>query len=76
MTTVSPNLSKDQNIQFILFRLASNLFSMGLTLGSIRIILDVIGGVETKIENLLADLKSLMIKNNLSLEDLTEKYNY
>ena len=32
--------------------------------------------VETKIENLLADLKSLMIKNNLSLEDLTEKYNY
>ena len=32
--------------------------------------------VKTKIENLLADLKSLMIGNNLSLEDLTEKYNY
>ena len=32
--------------------------------------------VKTKIENLLADLKSLMIENNLSLEDLTEKYDY
>ena len=32
--------------------------------------------VKTNIENLLADLKSLMIENNLSLEDLTEKYNY
>ncbi len=32
--------------------------------------------VKTKIENLLADLKGLMIGNNLSLEDLTEKYNY
>ena len=59
MGTLSPDLSKGQNIQFILFRLASNLFSMGLTLGSIRIILDVIGGVETKIENLFNSFQLL-----------------
>jgi hypothetical protein len=52
MGILSPNPSEGQSIQFILFRLASNLFGMGLTLGSIRIILDVIGGVDTKIENL------------------------
>jgi len=59
MAKLSPDLSKGQNIQFILFRLASNLFSMGLTLGSIRIILDVIGGVETKVENLFNSFQVL-----------------
>ena len=60
MGLLSPDLSKGQNIQFILFRLASNLFSMGLTLGSIRIVLDVIGGVETKIENLFNSFQLLI----------------
>ncbi|SVE56612.1 uncharacterized protein METZ01_LOCUS509466, partial [marine metagenome] len=59
MGTVSPDPPSGQKIQFILFRLASNLFSMGLTLGSIRIILDVIGGVETKIENLFNSFQLL-----------------
>ena len=60
MGTVSPDPSEGQNIQFILFRLASNLFSMGLTLGSIRIILDVINGLETKIENLFNSFELLI----------------
>ena len=60
MGILSPDTSEGQNIQFILFRLASNLFGMGLTLGSIRIILDVIGGVETKIENLFNSFQLLI----------------
>jgi hypothetical protein len=60
MGILSPNPSEGQSIQFILFRLASNLFGMGLTLGSIRIILDVIGGVETKIENLFNSFQLLI----------------
>ena len=32
--------------------------------------------VKTKVEKMLSALKNLMIENNLSLEDLTEKYNY
>ena len=60
MGILSPDISEGQSIQFILFRLASNLFGMGLTLGSIRIILDVIGGVETKIENLFNSFQLLI----------------
>ena len=60
MGILSPNPSEGQSIQFILFRLASNLFGMGLGLGSIRIILDVIGGVETKIENLFNSFQLLI----------------
>ena len=60
MGVLSPDISEGQSIQFILFRLASNLFGMGLTLGSIRIILDVIGGVETKIENLFNSFQLLI----------------
>ena len=52
MGSLSPDPSEGQKTQFLIFRLASSLFRMGLTLGSIRIILDVIGGLETKIENL------------------------
>ena len=60
MGILSPDTSEGQRIQFILFRFASNLFSMGLTLGSIRIVLDVIGGVETKIENLFNSFQLLI----------------
>jgi len=60
MGILGPDTSAPQNIQFILFRLASNLFGMGLTLGSIRIILDVIGGMETKIENLFNSFQLLI----------------
>ena len=60
MGILSPDISEGQSIQFILFRMASNLFGMGLTLGSIRIILDVIGGVETKIENLFNSFQLLI----------------
>ena len=60
MGLLSPNPSEGQSIQFILFKLASNLFGMGLALGSIRIILDVIGGVETKIENLFNSFQLLI----------------
>ena len=60
MGILSPDTSEGQNIQFILFRLASNLFGMGLTVGSIRIILDVISGVETKIENLFNSFQLLI----------------
>jgi len=60
MGILSPDTSEGQSVQFILFRLASNLFGMGLTLGSIRIILDVIGGVETKIENLFNSFQLLI----------------
>ena len=60
MGILSPDISEGQSIQFILFRLASNLFGMGLTLGSIRIILDVISGVETKIENLFNSFQLLI----------------
>ena len=60
MGVLSPDASEGQSIQFILFRLASNLFGMGLTLGSIRIILDVISGRETKIENLFNSFQLLI----------------
>ena len=60
MGLLSPNLSEGPSIQFFLFRIAANLFSMGLTLGSIRIVLDVIGGVETKVENLFNSFQLLI----------------
>ena len=60
MGILIPDTSEGQSIQFILFKLASNLFGMGLTLGSIRIILDVIGGLETKIENLFNSFQLLI----------------
>ena len=60
MGILSPDPSGGQSIQFILFRLASNLFSMGLTLGSIRIVLDVISARETKIENLFNSFQLLI----------------
>ena len=60
MGVLSPDTSTGTNFQFLLFRLASNLFGMGLTLGSIRIILDVISGMETKIENLFNSFQLLI----------------
>jgi hypothetical protein len=60
MGLLSPDSSAGQNIQFLIFRLASNLFGMGLTLGSIRIVLDVIGGNETKVENLFNSFQLLI----------------
>lgn len=60
MGLLSPDPAKGQNVQFLLFRVASNLFSMGLTLGSIRIVLDVIGSVDTKIENLFNSFQLLI----------------
>ena len=60
MGILSPDPSEGQKTQFLIFRLASSLFRMGLTLGSIRIILDVIGGLETKIENLFNSFQLLI----------------
>ena len=60
MGTLSPDPSGGQSVQFIVFRLASTLFRMGLTLGSISIILDVIRGQETKIENLFNSFQLLI----------------
>ncbi len=60
MGLLSPNLSEGPSIQFFLFRIAANLFSMGLTLGSIKIVLDVIGGTDTKIENLFNSFELLL----------------
>lgn len=59
MGLLSPNFSDESSIQFFLFRIAANLFSMGLTLGSIKIVLDVIGGTDTKIENLFNSFQLL-----------------
>jgi len=60
MGLLSPNISAGENIQFFLFRIASNLFSMGLTLGSIKIVLDVLNSKPTKIENLFNSFQLLI----------------
>jgi len=60
MGLLSPNTSDGESIQFFLFRIASNLFSMGLTLGSIKIVLDVLKGKPTKIETLFNSFQLLI----------------
>jgi len=60
MGLLSPNTSDGESLQFFLFRIASNLFSMGLTLGSIKIVLDVLNGKPTKIETLFNSFQLLI----------------
>ena len=60
MGLLSPNTSDGKSLQFFLFRIASNLFSMGLTLGSIKIVLDVLNGKPTKIETLFNSFQLLI----------------
>jgi len=52
MGILSPKTDNGLSFQFIIFRVAANLFSMGLTLGSIKIILDVIAGKSPKMNDL------------------------
>ena len=52
MGILSPKTDNGLSFQFIIFRVAANLFSMGLTLGSIKIILDAISGKSPKMNDL------------------------
>ena len=59
MSILGPSLDSGM-FQFMTFRLASNLFSMGLTLGAIRIVLDLLSGKEIKIEHLFDSFQLLI----------------
>ena len=49
---ISPSVESGATLQFLIFKLASYLFNMGLTLGAIKIILDTIDSKDLKIRNL------------------------